>query len=63
MLGLIDGPASQLCVWPVCRGLPWDDTHAFVVEDGKLITARWAGDAFLFTRQFMHKLEEVNRLF
>jgi hypothetical protein len=41
--------------------MPWDD-NAWVVQDGKLITARWAGDVYKFTRFFMAKLEEVHRL-
>ena len=41
------------------RGTANDDTHARCSTDGKLVTARWAGDAFLFSRCFMRKLEEV----
>ena len=44
------------------RGLPWDD-NAWVVQDGKLITARWSGDVYNFTRFFMAKLEEIHRMY
>jgi len=45
------------------RGSPWDDSLAFVVEDGRLVTGRWAGDAFLLGRRFLHKIEEVPRMY
>jgi putative intracellular protease/amidase len=34
-----------------------DDTHAFVVQDGNYLSARWPGDAYLFTRRFQALLE------
>ena len=34
------------------RGTADDDTHAFVVEDGRYVSARWPGDAYLFARSF-----------
>ncbi len=34
------------------RGTETDDRAAFVVEDGNYISARWPGDAYLFTRRF-----------
>jgi len=34
------------------RGTEADDTPAFVVEDGRYVSARWPGDAYLFTRRF-----------
>jgi putative intracellular protease/amidase len=34
------------------RGTADDDTHAFVVEDGRYVSARWPGDAYLFARRF-----------
>jgi putative intracellular protease/amidase len=34
------------------RGTAEDDTHAFVVEDGRYVSARWPGDAYLFARRF-----------
>jgi putative intracellular protease/amidase len=34
------------------RGSADDDSHAFVVEDGRYVSARWPGDAYLFARRF-----------
>lgn len=34
------------------RGTATDDRPAFVVEDGNYVSARWPGDAYLFTRRF-----------
>ena len=34
------------------RGTATDDTEAFVVEDGRYVSARWPGDAYLFARRF-----------
>jgi hypothetical protein len=34
------------------RGSATDDRHAFVVEDGRYVSARWPGDAYLFARRF-----------
>lgn len=39
------------------RGTDTDDGHAFVVEDGNYVSARWPGDAYLFARKFIAKLE------
>ena len=39
------------------RGTPWDDSSAFVVEDGLLVSGRWGGDAFLLGRRFLVLLE------
>lgn len=38
------------------RGTATDDTHAFVVDDGRYVSARWPGDAYLFARTFAAKL-------
>jgi putative intracellular protease/amidase len=35
------------------RGTATDDTHAFVVEDGHYLSARWPGDAYLFGRRYL----------
>ncbi|MGQ4387816.1 type 1 glutamine amidotransferase domain-containing protein [Streptomyces sp. SAS_270] len=35
------------------RGTASDDTHAFVVEDGHYLSARWPGDAYLFARRYL----------
>jgi len=34
------------------RGTANDDGPAFVVEDGRYVSARWPGDAYLFARRF-----------
>jgi putative intracellular protease/amidase len=34
------------------RGTDTDDEPAFVVEDGKYVSARWPGDAYLFAKRF-----------
>ncbi len=39
------------------RGTDTDDEHAFVVEDGNYISARWPGDAYLFAKRFAAHLE------
>ena len=41
------------------RGTPWDDSAAFVVEDGLLLTGRWGGDAFLLGRRYLVLLEST----
>ncbi|RNL78687.1 type 1 glutamine amidotransferase domain-containing protein [Nocardioides marmorisolisilvae] len=35
------------------RGTRTDHTHAFVVEDGNYVSARWPGDAYLFAEKFI----------
>ena len=35
------------------RGTATNDAHAFVVEDGNYLSARWPGDAYLFARRFL----------
>ena len=39
------------------RGTATDDRPAFVVEDGNYVSARWPGDAYLFTRRFLALLQ------
>ncbi|MFF3326701.1 type 1 glutamine amidotransferase domain-containing protein [Streptomyces sp. NPDC002889] len=39
------------------RGTASDDTHAFVVQDGNYLSARWPGDAYLFGRRFIQLLD------
>ncbi|MDC0766776.1 type 1 glutamine amidotransferase domain-containing protein [Streptomyces sp. HD] len=34
------------------RGTATDDSAAFVVQDGRYLSARWPGDAYLFARRF-----------
>jgi len=39
------------------RGTAEDESPAFVVEDGAYVSARWPGDAYLFARRFMARLD------
>lgn len=38
------------------RGTEADDDGAFVVEDGRYVSARWPGDAYLFAKRLLAKL-------
>jgi len=38
------------------RGTRDDHRHAFVVEDGNYVSARWPGDAYLFAQRFLELL-------
>ena len=38
------------------RGTADDDAAAFVVEDGRYVSARWPGDAYLFAKRILAKL-------
>ncbi len=38
------------------RGTRDDDTHAFVVEDGRYVSARWPGDAYLIAKKLLARL-------
>jgi len=38
------------------RGTRDDDRAAFVVEDGRYVSARWPGDAYLFARKLLERL-------
>ncbi|MFF4135946.1 type 1 glutamine amidotransferase domain-containing protein [Streptomyces mirabilis] len=35
------------------HGTATDDSDAFVVEDGRYLSARWPGDAYLFARRYL----------
>ena len=39
------------------HGIASDDKGAFVVEDGNYVSARWPGDAFLFAKKLLARLE------
>jgi len=39
------------------RGTRDDDTHAFVVEDGHYVSARWPGDAYLIAKRLLARLD------
>jgi putative intracellular protease/amidase len=38
------------------RGTATDDSAAFVVEDGRYVSARWPGDAYLFAKKLIERL-------
>jgi putative intracellular protease/amidase len=38
------------------RGTRDDDTHAFVVEDGRYVSGRWPGDAYLIGKKLIDRL-------
>jgi len=38
------------------RGTRDDHSHAFVVEDGRYVSARWPGDAYLFAERLIARL-------
>lgn len=38
------------------RGTRDDDTHAFVVEDGRYLSGRWPGDAYLIAKKLLERL-------
>jgi putative intracellular protease/amidase len=40
------------------RGTREDDTHAFVVEDGRYVSARWPGDAYLIAKRLIERLNQ-----
>jgi putative intracellular protease/amidase len=39
------------------RGTATDHSHAFVVQDGRYLSARWPGDAYLFAQRFRTLIE------
>ena len=51
----LDDPRGQFRRGPLTlsrRGTATDDTPSFVVQDGRYLSARWPGDAYLFARRF-----------
>jgi len=38
------------------RGTQTDDAPAFVVEDGRYVSARWPGDSYLIAKRFLDRL-------
>ena len=38
------------------RGTSTSDAHAFVVQDQNYVSARWPGDAYLFSKRFLQML-------
>jgi putative intracellular protease/amidase len=56
----LEDPARQFARGPRViseRGTAENDRPAFVVEDGRYLSARWPGDAYLFARRFLARLE------
>ncbi|MHB8416938.1 MAG: type 1 glutamine amidotransferase domain-containing protein [Myxococcales bacterium] len=52
-------PAVQFFRGPMNLGRPAsadDDRLAFVVEDGRYLSARWPGDAYLFAKKLLERL-------
>ncbi|MGE0711706.1 MAG: type 1 glutamine amidotransferase domain-containing protein [Planctomycetota bacterium] len=52
-------PATQFARGPLTltsRGTATNDAPAFVVEDGRYVSARWPGDAYRFARAFAARL-------
>ena len=43
------------------RGNASDHRHAFVVQDGHYLSARWPGDAYLFAERFDELLTSAER--
>ncbi|MEO8876560.1 MAG: type 1 glutamine amidotransferase domain-containing protein [Polyangiaceae bacterium] len=57
--GALNDPKAQFQVGPrnlTKKGTAADSTHAFVVEDGRYVSARWPGDAYLFAEKFAERL-------
>ena len=57
-------PGSQFKRGPVVlssRGTATDDGPAFAVVDGRYVSARWPGDAYLFARRFRDLLAPVGK--
>ncbi|MEU6549390.1 type 1 glutamine amidotransferase domain-containing protein [Streptomyces sp. NPDC046915] len=55
-------PARQFEAGPrelTRRGTADDDTHAFAVQDGAYLSARWPGDAYLFARRYLALLGQA----
>jgi putative intracellular protease/amidase len=57
--GALDDARAQFVRGPrvlTRRGTESDDSPAFVVEDGRYVSARWPGDAYLFAKRFAARL-------
>jgi putative intracellular protease/amidase len=55
----LEQPEQQFQRGPVNLGKPAtaaDDALAFVVEDGRYLSARWPGDAYLFAKKLIERL-------
>jgi putative intracellular protease/amidase len=61
----LDNPAAQFVRGPLtltAKGTEPDDGPAFAVNSGRYVSARWPGDAYLFTRDFMRQLAANGQL-
>jgi putative intracellular protease/amidase len=59
----LDNPQAQFRRGPrtlSARGSATDDAPAFVVQDGRYLSARWPGDAYLFARRFCELLKPAS---
>jgi len=57
--GALRDPAAQFQLGPrtmTKRGTAEDHAPAFVVEDGRYVSARWPGDAYLFSEKLLARL-------
>jgi putative intracellular protease/amidase len=55
----LDDPATQFERGPRVlskRGTATDDSGTFVVQDGSYVSARWPGDAYLFSKKLLARL-------
>jgi putative intracellular protease/amidase len=55
----LERPEQQFVRGPVslfAKGVEHDDTAAFVVEDGKYVSGRWPGDAYLLAKRLLARL-------
>jgi putative intracellular protease/amidase len=55
----LSDPSSQFVRGPKVltrRGTDTDDADAFAVEDGRYVSSRWPGDAYLFAKTFAARL-------
>lgn len=56
---VLEDPARQFHRGPgtlIRRGTATDHRPAFVVEDGRYVSARWPGDAYLFSEKLIQRL-------
>jgi putative intracellular protease/amidase len=56
---VLDRPAEQLVRGPFTlgdKGTAQNDAAAFVVEDGKYVSGRWPGDAYLLAKRLLARL-------
>jgi putative intracellular protease/amidase len=56
----LDDPRAQFERGPMVfgtRGIDGDERYAFTVEDRRYVSARWPGDAYVFARKLLARLE------